>query len=111
MTFLDDIEDLEVFTAGEFSTPAVLTRIKSVGDPLELSGLFDANYQSIFDGYGSHQEAEGRKFCYRVKSFDTETLRHGDRLTINSDDYLITSIQPTHDGKLSQIILKQDFSV
>ncbi|MEM6614547.1 MAG: hypothetical protein AAF652_20340 [Cyanobacteria bacterium P01_C01_bin.72] len=92
MSFLDDIEDLDAFTAGEFANPAVLTRIKSSGEPLVLSGIFDENYQDMFGGFDS-QTAEGRKFCFRVQTSQTIDLRHGDRLTINSNNYLINSHQ------------------
>lgn len=111
MSLFDEIEDLKIFTAGEFSTHATVTRLKSepVGETLELSGIFDENYQDMFGTFDA-QPAEGRKFCLQVQTEQIETLKNGDRLTVKGKNYLITSIQPQHDGKMSHLILKQDFS-
>ena len=107
MSIIDDIENLDIFTGGEFSDRATVDSPTSA--LTELSGIFDENYQDIFDSYGS-QSAEGRKFCFKVQTAKIETLRKGDRLNIKSKNYLITSLQPKDDGKLTNIILKQNFS-
>ncbi len=104
MSLLDEIEDLDIFTGGEFSDRAIIDSPTS--DLRSLSGIFDENYQDIFD-VGS-QTAEGRKFCFKVQTNQVKDLRHGDRLTIKSKNYLITSLQPKDDGKLTNIILKQE---
>lgn len=112
---IDDEEDLDIFTAGDFSTLAMVTPLSATSTLLggteggELSGIFDENYQDMFGDFQS-QTAEGRNFCFKVQTKMVEDLRNGDRLTIKSKNYLITSMQPTHDGKLTHIILKQDFS-
>lgn len=115
MSFFDELEDLDIFTGGEFSDRAIVTPLSSTSPLLggteggwELSGIFDENYQDMFD-VGS-QTAEGRKYCFRVQTQEITDLRQGDRLTIKSKNYLITSLQPKDDGKLTNIILKQDFS-
>ncbi len=102
---LDDIENLDIFTNGEFSDRAIVNSPTS--DLRSLSGIFDENYQDMF-GYGETQTAEGRKFCFKVQTREIETLRNGDRLTIKGKNYLITSMQPKDDGKLTNIILKQE---
>ncbi|MEM7756571.1 MAG: head-tail joining protein [Cyanobacteria bacterium P01_A01_bin.40] len=111
---LEDFENLDDFTDNEFSTTATVTPLSSTS-PLaggtELTGIFDENYQDMFGSLSEHgHTAEGRKFCFQVQTGQIDDLRHGDRLTINSKNYQVASIQPKHDGKLSNIILKQDFS-
>lgn len=51
MSWSFEEEDLSIFTEGEFSSQAKITRIVSdpVGEELELSGIFDQNYQDMFD--------------------------------------------------------------
>lgn len=107
MSFLDDFEDLAIFTKGEFADIATVD--SSASAITELSGIFDENYQDMF-GYGETQTAEGRKFCFRVQTAEIEGLRQGDLLTIKGKNYQIVSLQPKDDGKLTNIILKQDFS-
>lgn len=107
MSFLDDFEDLDIFTKGEFSSTAIVQSVNSA--ITELSGIFDQNYQDVFGGFDS-QPTEGRKFCLKVQTQEIAGLRQGDKLAINSQNYQIVSLQPTHDGKLTNIILKQDFS-
>ncbi|MEM8828768.1 MAG: head-tail joining protein [Cyanobacteria bacterium P01_G01_bin.19] len=108
MSWHMDDEDLGIFTNGEFSTIAIVNSATS--SLSELSGIFDENYQDMFGGFDNPQTAEGRKFCFQVQTELAADLRHGDRLTIKSKNYLITSMQPKHDGKLTHIILKQDLS-
>ena len=100
-------EDLDVFTHQEFSTIAQVDSATAV--LIELSGIFDENYQDMFSGFGN-QGSEGRNFCFKVQTSFTDGLKRGDRLTINGKTYQIVSLQPMHDGKLTNIILKQDFS-
>lgn len=102
-----DFEDLDDFTNNEFSTIATVTSANS--SLTELTGIFDENYQDMFGGFES-QPAEGRKFCFRVQTQLITGFRHGDRLTIDNNNYQIVSLQPQHDGKLTNIILKQDLS-
>ena len=140
MSFLDDFENLDIFTAGEFSTIATVDRQRDsatspkdsppegagasapcrsserlAGDSprtsflTELSGIFDESYQDMFGRFDG-QSAESRKFCFQVQTSLIDGLKRGDRLTIKNKNYLITSLRPKHDGKLTHIILKQDFS-
>lgn len=108
MQFLDDFEDLDILTKGEFSTVAQVSGA-SAPNVTELSGIFDQNYQEAFS-FGDPQIAEGRKFCFQVQTAEIPGIVQGDRLTIHGKNYLITSIQPKHDGKLTYLILKEDFS-
>ena len=114
MSFLDAFEDLDDFTDNEFSTTATVTPLSAtstISAGYEITGIFDENYQDMFGSLSEHgQTAEGRKFCFLVQTAKSKGLGHGDRLTINSKNYQVASIQPKHDGKLSNIILKQDFS-
>lgn len=107
MSWSIDDEDLEVFLDGEFSTIATVD--SATFSIAEISGIFDENYQDIFGDFQS-QTVEGRNFCFKVKTSLVKDLRNGDRLTIKSKNYLITSMKPQHDGRLTYIILKQDFS-
>ena len=70
----------------------------------ELSGIFDENYQD----FGEY--SEGRKYCLQVQTTEAERLKKGDCLTIYGKNYAIVSFEPKQDGKLTSIVLKQDFS-
>ena len=110
MSVLDDFEDLDVFTAGEFST---IAQVDSATSSLtELSGIFDESYQDMFGGIEALTDttSEGRKFCFQVQTSQTEDLHRGDRLTVYGKNYQITGLRPQHDGKITHLILKQDFS-
>ena len=102
---LEDFENLEDFFA-DFSTTAIVQSANSA--ITELTGIFDENYQDMFGGFD--QSSEGRKFCFKVQTQLIKGLRNGDRLTIHNHNYQIVSVQPQHDGKLTNIILKQDLS-
>ena len=107
MSFLNDFEDLDIFTSGEFSTVATVESANS--SQVELSGIFDENYQDMFGGFTDSQ-SEGRKFCFQVQTLALEGIGRSDRLTIEGKKYQIVSLQPQHDGKLTYLVLKQDFS-
>lgn len=99
-------EDLDIFTKGEFSIIAVVTSATSSRS--EVQGIFDDNYQAMF-GLAS-QQAEGRNYCLKVQTQEVEGLRQGDLLKIRNKKYQIVSLQPTCDGKITDLILKEDFS-
>ena len=94
-----DFENLDFFTKGEFSTVAIVVRFAS-----EISGIFDENYQD----FGEY--SEGRKYCLQVQTTEAERLKKGDCLTIYGKNYAIVSFEPKQDGKLTSVVLKQDFS-
>ena len=100
-------EDLSVFTSGEFSTVAI---VDSATYPFaELSGIFDENYQDMFGGFDA-PTTEGRKFCFQIQTDFRDGLKRGDRLTIYGKNYSIISMQPKYDGRLTNIVLRQDFA-
>jgi hypothetical protein len=101
VSFLDNWENLNIFTAGEFSDLAAVTSATAV--ETEISGIFDERYEPMFDQYGS--TAEGRQITFLVQTAKTAGLHHGDRLTIKSKEYKVTEFNPIDDGKLTRILL------
>ena len=99
MCMMFEDENLDIFTQGEFSTVAL------VNGTTELTGIFDQNYQAMFDQFAS-QSVEGRRFCFRVQTKLIEDLEHGDRLTIKDKSYQVVGIEPVYDGAITEIILK-----
>ncbi len=106
MGWISESEDLTVFTDNEFSTVATVDSATSA--LTELSGLFDSNYEPMFDAYGQSTEAEGRNISFLVETALINDLHHSDRLNIKGKNYLITGIQPIDDGKLTSLVLKED---
>lgn len=103
--FLNDFEDLDIFVAGEFSQKAT---VESASRVTELSGIFDDNYQAMFDSF--NQAAEGRNYCFKARTDQAAGIVHGDRLEINNRKFEVISTKPTYDGKLTELILKEDLS-
>ncbi len=99
MSFLDKFEDLDIFLAGEFSDRALFVRTGAV-----ISGIFDERYEAIFEQYSS--TASGRLITFLITSAEADDLRKSDRLTIKNKDYLIVALEPTFDGKLTKLVLK-----
>jgi hypothetical protein len=93
-------ENLDLYTGGEFSVLATID--SATATETSISGIFDKNYQAMFDGI-----SEGRQISFLTRSDKGEGLRHGDRLTIKNIDYQITEIKPVDDGALTLILLKQ----
>jgi hypothetical protein len=93
-------ENLDLFTAGEFSDLAVIDSVTAT--ELSITGIFDQNYQPMFDGI-----SEGLQISFLTQTAKTNGLKHGDRLTINTNDYKVTELKPLHDGALTLISLKQ----
>lgn len=93
------IEDFSIFLAGEFSDRALITRTNAV-----ISGIFDERYEAIFEQYSS--TASGRLITFLITSAEADDLRLRDRLIINNKDYLIVALEPTYDGKLTKLVLK-----
>lgn len=102
MSFFDDFEDMSVFTAGEFSDRAAV--ISSSSGLTEIDGIFDERHEAIFEQYSS--TGSGRLITFLTTSVEANDLRKSDRLTINGKDYLIVALEPTHDGKLTKLVLK-----
>lgn len=90
-------ENLDLFTNGEFATVAL------VNDSIEISGIFDEHYQTMFD---DTQLAEGRRYSFLVQTAVADIMKHRDRLSIKNKNFEIVSIQPIEDGKLTNLILK-----
>lgn len=99
MSFLDEWSDLDIFVAGEFSDRALIFRTGAV-----ISGIFDERYEAVFEQYSS--TASGRLITFLITSAEADDLRSSDRLTIKNKDYLIVSLSPTYDGKLTRLVLK-----
>lgn len=102
MSFLDEFENLAIFTEGEFSDVAVVISPTALSS--EISGIFDESDDTMFDQYGS--PSKGRRITFLVETIKTDGLHNGDRLTIKGKNYQITEINPTHDGKLTTLVLK-----
>lgn len=105
MSYLDEFEDLKIFTAGEFSDLAVV--VSSVArranpNPLQISGIFDERSDPMFTG-----SAEGRSISFLIETEAALGLNHGARLTIKGKDYQIVGINPMTDGKLTSLELKE----
>ena len=105
MSFLDEFEDLTIFTEGLFSDVGSVTS----GTALfaQISGLFDERSEPMFDRYGQVQEAEGRRITFRVETAQAAGLHHGDKIAILGKNYQITGIEPDDDGKLTELVLKE----
>jgi hypothetical protein len=99
LSFLDGFEDFNIFLAGEFSDRALIVRTNVV-----ISGIFDERYEAVFEQYSS--TASGRLITFLITSAEADDLRKSDRAIINNKDYLIVSIEPTFDGKLTKLVLK-----
>jgi hypothetical protein len=97
---MDFLENLDLFTAGEFSEVAAIN--SATASEISISGIFDKNYQTMFDGI-----SEGRAISFLAQSSKTIGLKHGDGLTIKTIPYKITEIKPCHDGALTLILLKE----
>jgi hypothetical protein len=102
MSFIDDFENLDIFTAGEFSDLAAV--VSSTALLTQISGIFDERYEPMFDTFGS--SVEGRRISFLVETALSVGLHHGDRLTIKGKQYKIIELNPIDDGKLTRILLK-----
>jgi hypothetical protein len=94
------VEDLTVFTEGEFATDAVLIR-QNLPD-LTIKGIFDYEYAPILES-----GTEGRIITFTVITSIIQPTHHGDRLTIGNKTYQIKGIQPIMDGKITDLELKE----
>jgi hypothetical protein len=94
------IENLDLFTGGEFSEVATID--SATATEISISGIFDKNYQAMFDGI-----SEGRQISFLTQTALTDGLKHGDRLTIKIITYKIAEIKPLHDGAFTLILLKE----
>ena len=103
MSLFDEIEDLTIFTEGEFSDIAVVMSNTALYN--ELPGILDSSYDPMFDNYST---SEGKRITFMVETQNAEGIRNGDRLSIKGKNYLITGIQPIFEGKLTNLILKED---
>ena len=106
MSFLDDFEDITIFTEGLFSD--VGSVISGTALYAQISGLFDERSEPMFDRYGySASEAEGRRITFRVETAKTQGLHHEDKIAIKGKNYQIIGIAPDYDGKLTELNLKE----
>ena len=103
MSFLDRFEDLTIFTEGEFSDLGSIT--SGTAQYAQISGLFDVLSEPIFNGYV--QTAEGRRITFRIETAKSPGLHHGDQVAIKGQNYEITEINPNHDNKLTELVLKE----
>lgn len=103
MSLFDEFEDLTIFTEGEFSDRAIV--ISDAALYSEISGIFDSSFDPLFDSYS---ESAGKRIIFMVENEKTKGIRHGDRLTIKAINYLIVGVEPIDDGKLTNLVLKED---
>ena len=97
--FLDDFENLDIFTAGIFSDTAVI-------DGVEISGIFDEKHEPFFDtpiGGG----AEGRRMTFKVQTSRVSTVGHGSTVELKNRIFEVVGKQPTSDGKITELMLKE----
>lgn len=96
-------EDLDIFTKGEFGQLALV-------DGVEVSGIFDESYQQSFDfSTLSNFGAEGRNFTFKAQSDEVVAVEHGStvELLLTSRLFEVVGVQPIHDGKFTNLILKE----
>ena len=104
MSIFDELEDITIFTNGEFSDIAVVSRGDEAIAPTELSGILDSSYDPMFDNYST---SEGKRITFMVETQNAEGIRNGDRLSIKNKNYLVAGIEPIEDGKLTNLILSE----
>lgn len=105
MSLFNFNEDLTVFTAREFSSIAYVHSARVVQAPSQIQGIYSKRAESLFDLEA--QKTEGRRITLLVQTSDTEYLRHEDQLSINGNNHSIVGINPTHDGQLTELVLKE----
>lgn len=90
-------KDLDIFTKGEFGIAGLLNGV-------EVWGLLDEYHDPFSDG-----ATEGRKFCFRVQSGEISGIEHGFPLELVQQSRLfeVIGVQPSHDGLLTNLILKE----
>ena len=107
MFFQGDLENLDIFTSGEFShlgSVVSQTALKS-----QISGIFDERHEPMLDMYSgvSDSASSGKRITFKVKTSDVDGLLHGDTIAIGGSNYSVTGINAIGDGKLSELVLKQ----
>ena len=106
LSFLDDFEDLTIFTEGEFSDRGSVT--SGTAQYAQISGLFDLRSETMFDSLGRFSStSEGRKITFRIETAKSTGLHHRDKIVIKGQNYEIIGINPDHDGKLTELDLKE----
>ena len=91
-------ENLDIFTKGEFASPALI-------DGVEVWGIFDEEYAQAF---GMNQfNSEGRAFSFQTQTSELAAVNHGSRVELNGKGYEVIQIQPIDDGILTDLILKE----
>ncbi|MDJ0900253.1 MAG: hypothetical protein QNJ55_15725 [Xenococcus sp. MO_188.B8] len=91
-------ENLDIFTKGEFSSPALI-------DGVEVWGIFDEEYAQAF-GINT-LNSEGRAISFQTQTSEITEVNHGSRVELNDRVYEVIQIQPIDDGKLTDLILKE----
>ena len=92
------IEDLDIFTNGLFGQLVTI-------DGLQIVGIFDEN----FDVYGlGNVNAEGKNITLLVQTSQVVNVAHGSSVTIGTRYFEVVGIQPIDDGKLTNLVLKEN---
>ncbi|MGK7895893.1 MAG: hypothetical protein AB4372_20335 [Xenococcus sp. (in: cyanobacteria)] len=91
-------ENLDIFTKGEFSSPALI-------DGVEVWGIFDEEYAQTFSM--NQFNSEGRAISFQTQTSEIATVNHGSKVELNNKLYEVIQIQPIDDGKLTDLILKE----
>ena len=107
MSFFDDIENLDIITAGEFSTVGYIHSAKILQAPSQISGIFDKRQTPMLDLYGASASTEGRSITFLVQTTEAEYLRQGDQISIDGNNHKIVGVHPVQDGRLTELILKE----
>lgn len=106
MSFIDEIENLEVFTAGEFSDVGSVTSPTAIYS--QMSGIFDESVEIALDYGGIDSSVGGRKFTFKVETAKCDGLMYGDAIAIKGRNFQIVSIDPYGDGKMTELVLKEN---
>ena len=91
-------ENLDIFTKGEFASPALI-------DGVEVWGIFDEEYAQAF-GINNFN-SEGRAFSFQTQTSEITEVKHGSKVELDGKVYEVIQIQPIDDGKLTDLILKE----
>ena len=107
MSIIEDFENLDIFTSGEFSSVGSVvsqTAIKS-----QISGIFNERHEPILDAGFSLSESigTGKRITFLVQTSDTDGLLHHDEILIKDSAYSVVGINCQGDGKLTELILKE----
>ena len=101
------IEDLDLFTSGEFSVVGSVVSPSAIKPT--ISGIFDERHEPMLDMYGGSIDSigTGKRITFKVQTANVDGLRHGDEIVITGNNYSIVGINAIGDGKITELVLKE----